>query len=284
MRTVVTNCHLIDGVSDEAKTEATIAIDGGRIVDIATNGNVVETSETHMIDAKGGWLLPGLWDVHVHLMHPDPPPPTLPERVIRYGRNAMEGLIKGGVTGIRGGGVEHWIDVAWREAFNSGGFLGPRIFASGYFLTTTGGHATRWPFASQCDGPVGFAQAIREQIMHGVDHVKLNLTGGIMGPGWDRHWPNFLSKDELESAFDVCRKRGIKVMSHAANPEAVKDAIRLGTWTVEHGYSMDNDCIQMLLDSNVIYVPTLSISHLTPRQVTNDWERDYLKMKQVLSL
>ncbi len=70
-------------------------------------------------------------------------------------------------------------------------------------------------------------------------------------------------------------------MSHAANPEAVKDAIRLGTWTVEHGYSMDNDCIQMLLDSNVIYVPTLSISHLTPSQVTNDWERDYLEMKQV---
>jgi len=123
MRTVVTNCHLIDGMSDEAKDDANIAIDGDRIVDIVTNGDVVETAGTRVIDAKGGWLLPGLWDVHVHLMHPDPPPPTLPERVIRYGRNAMEGLIRGGVTGIRSGGVEHWIDVAWREAFNSGGFF-----------------------------------------------------------------------------------------------------------------------------------------------------------------
>ena len=281
MRTVVTNCHLIDGVSDDAKPDASIAIDGGRIVEVATNGDGVDTSGARVIDAMGGWLLPGLWDVHVHLMHPDPPPPTVPERVTRYGLNAMLGLTEGGVTAIRSGGVEHWIDVAWREAFDSGGYLGPRIFASGYFLTTTGGHAIRWPFARQCDGPVRFAQAVREQIMHGVDHIKLNLSGGIMGPNWDRHWHSFLSQDELEAAYDVCHKREINVMSHAANPEAVKDAIRLGTWTVEHGYVMDDECVRMLLDKDVIYVPTLGISHLTPKQATNDWERRYLEMKQI---
>ena len=102
-----------------------------------------------------------------------------------------------------------------------------------------------------------------------------------MGPNWDRHWHSFLSQDELEAAYDVCHKREIKVMSHAANPEAVKDAIRLGTWTVEHGYVMDDECVRMLLDKDVIYVPTLGISHLTPKQATTEWERRYLEMKQI---
>lgn len=281
MKTVITNCHLIDGVSDEAKPDASILIDGNRVIDIATNGTKVDTQGANIIDASGGWLLPGLWDIHVHLMFPDPAPPTIAERVTKYGLNAIQGLTESGVTGIRSGGVEDWIDVAWRDAFNAGWYLGPRVFASGYFLTTTAGHGLKWPFSYQCDGPDGFTRAVREQIMQGVDHIKLNLSGGIMGPNWDRHWHSFLLQNELESAFDICHKRDMKVMSHAANPEAVKDALRLGTWTVEHGYIMDEECIQMFIETNAIYVPTLGISHMTPKQATNEWERAYLEMKQI---
>ncbi|MEE9199626.1 MAG: amidohydrolase family protein [Dehalococcoidia bacterium] len=281
MKTVITNCHLIDGVSDGPKPDASVVMENGLIAQVATGGEWVETDGAQVIDAQGGWLLPGLWDVHVHLMFPDPPPTTLPARVIRYGLNAMEGLMEGGVTAIRSAGVEHWIDVAWKQAFDSGQALGPRVFASGYFLTTTAGHALRWPFSRECDSPGGFVQAIREQIMNGVDHIKLNLSGGIMGPAWDRHWHSFLLQDELEAVFQVCRQRGMKVMSHATNPDAVKDAIRLGTWSIEHGYIMDDECIQMMLDKSVIYVPTLGISHLTPKQATNDYERQYLERRKI---
>ena len=102
-----------------------------------------------------------------------------------------------------------------------------------------------------------------------------------MGPDWDRHWHNFLMQDELEATFEICRQRGMKVMSHAANPDAVKDAVRLGTWTVEHGYIMDDECIEMMVERGTIYVPTLGISHLTPKQVTNEWERKYLERRQI---
>jgi imidazolonepropionase-like amidohydrolase len=131
------------------------------------------------------------------------------------------------------------------------------------------------------DGPDEFILAVREQIKNGVDHIKLNLSGGIMGPDWDRHWHSFFLPEELEATFQICKDRDMKVMSHAANPQAVKDAVRLGTWTVEHGYIMDDECIRMMLDNDTIYVPTLGISHLTPKQVTNEWEENYLADKGI---
>jgi imidazolonepropionase-like amidohydrolase len=136
-----------------------------------------------------------------------------------------------------------------KHAFDMGRPVGPRVFAGGYFLTTTAGHALASEFAKACDGPNGFVKAIREQIQHGVDHIKLNLTGGIMGPSWDRQWHSFLLPEELDAAFTICRQRGYPVMAHAANPEAVKTALCLGAHTVEHGYIMDEECIQPVQNS-----------------------------------
>ena len=280
-RVVVTNFHLIDGVSDAPRADAALAIEDGLISHIAVGNDRVDTDNATVIDARGGWLLPGLWDIHVHLQFPEPPPDTIAERVIRYGRNAMDGLTESGVTAIRSAGVEDWIDVAWRDAFASGAYLGPRVYASGYFLTTTGGHGIRWPFSRQCDGPDGFARAIREQIMHGVDHIKMNLSGGIMGPDWDRHWHSFLLPDELKTAYDLCRQRGMPVMSHATNPDAVKEAVRHGTRTVEHGYIMDDECLRMMKDTGTVYVPTLGITQITPKQGTTELERQYIEAKQI---
>jgi hypothetical protein len=73
------------------------------------------------------------------------------------------------------------MDVAWKRAFDSGQHVGPRLFASGYFLTTTGGHFLTSGHALEVNGPYGWVKAIREQIKNGVDHIKLNLSGGIMG-------------------------------------------------------------------------------------------------------
>src|SRR4029078_2841532 len=109
----------------------------------------------------------------------------------------------------------------------------------------------------------------------------MNLAGGIMGPAWDRHWHSFLLQDELEAAFAICRQREFKVMAHATNPEAVKNAVRLGAHSVEHGYIMDEECIALLLKRDTWYVPKLSISHLTPNQATNEWERACLAQRNL---
>ena len=61
-------------------------------------------------------------------------------------------------------------------------------------------------------------------------------------------------------------------MAHATNPDAVKNAIRLGAHSIEHGYIMDDECIALLLEHDTWYVPTLAISHLTASQATNPFE------------
>ena len=237
-----------------------------------------------MINLSGRFLLPGLWDVHIHPQYPNPPETTVAELTAAFGRNLMRGMTEAGVTSVRCVGAGHFMDVAWKREFESSAVpIGPTVYASGNFLTTTGGHFLSSGHARVCDGPFGFVEAIRDQIQHGVDHIKLNLSGGIMGPSWDRHADTFMLEDELEAAFEMCHQRSMPVVAHATNPEAVKAAIRLGAHSVEHGYVMDQECISGFLETGTWYVPTLGITHLTPMQATTRWERSYAMRKRLTS-
>jgi imidazolonepropionase-like amidohydrolase len=276
MRLVLTNAQLIDCLNPTLIPGASVIVEDGRIVEVLDGHRSPASHGDEVIDVRGSYLLPGLWDVHVHLEWPRLPTLTLAEQVVQYGFNARQGLLEAGVVGIRTAGVPHFIDVGMKRAFDAWQPIGPRVFAGGYFLTTTAGHALASEFAKACDGPNGFVKAIREQIQHGVNHIKLNLTGGILGPSWDRHWHSFLLPEELEAAFTICHQRGYPVMAHAANPEAVKTALRLGAHTVEHGYIMDEECLQLFLDRGAWYIPTLGITHLTPSQATTLWEKRWL--------
>ena len=203
----------------------------------------------------------------------------MPELTAQYLANAQRALTEAGVTGLRMAGTPHFIDVALKRAFDSGQHVGPRLYTCGWFLTTTAGHALGTGFALPCDGPAGFVRTIREHIQAGVDHIKLNLTGGIMGPSWDRHWHSFFMPDELQAAFAICHQRGLKVMAHAASPDAVKAALRLGAHSVEHGYIMDEECLALFRERDAWYVPTLGITHLTPGQATTQWEKQWVEQR-----
>lgn len=279
MLVVLSNAIILDCINPEPITGSSIIIENGRIVDISHK--LPNSVDYRVIDLEGAYALPGIWDVHIHPKYPVSPMTSIAEQTVLFGQNLMEGLTESGVVGVRCGGAAHFMDVTWRKAFDSGSYIGPHISASGYFLTTTGGHFLTSGHTRECDGPYGFVQAIRDQIKHEVNHIKLNLTGGIMGPFWDRHWHSFMLKEELEAAFAICDKRGYRVMAHAANSEAVKDAVKFGAHTVEHGYIMDDECIQILLDTGTWYVPTLGISHLTPRQATNEWESSWTKNRNL---
>jgi imidazolonepropionase-like amidohydrolase len=279
MSLVLTNAHLIDCIHPQPMAGASITVEDGRIVEVLDGQRSPATQGAQVIDLQGAYLLPGLWDVHVHLEWPRLPDATLAELTVQYATNATQGLTQAGITGIRTAGVPHFIDVALKRAYDAGQLIGPRIFAGGYFLTTTAGHALASGFAKECDGPSGFVRAIREQMLNGVDHIKLNLTGGIIGPFWDRHWHSFLLPEELEAAFTICRQRGYPVMAHAANPEAVKVALELGAHTVEHGYIMDEDCLKLFLRHDAWYIPTLGITHLTPNQASASWECCWLEAR-----
>ena len=279
MSLVLTNATLIDCVDPNPVPEASVAIEDGRIAEITDGSRSPAGKNAHVIDLNGAYLLPGLWDVHIHPAYATDPNITVARQMAQFGQNLMRGLTEGGVVGARSGGAGHFMDVAWRDTFGSGELDGPRVFACGNFLTTTGGHFLSSGHARECDGPYGFANAVREQIKNGVDHIKLNLSGGIMGPSWDLHTHPFLLEDELAAAFAVCRQRGFEVMAHATSPDTVKAAIKQGAHSVEHGYIMDEECIQLFLEHDCWYVPTLGISHLTPSQATSELEKCWVEQK-----
>jgi imidazolonepropionase-like amidohydrolase len=280
MRTIITNATLIDCVDPKPSPDTTVVIDDGRITDIIKGKSSLQGSG-EVIDVKGAYLMPGLWDVHIHPDYLSLAEMPLTEQTTLFGHRLMSALTESGIIGFRCAGAHHYMDVAWKRAFDSGQYVGPRLYAAGHFITTTAGHFLTSGHAIEVDGPYGFVKAIREQMKNGVDHIKLNLSGGIMGPNWDRHWHSFLLDEELRAAFEICKQREFKVMAHATNPEAVKNAVRLGAHSVEHGYIMDDECIELLLKHDTWYVPTLAISHLTPTQVQNDWERAWLKQRNL---
>jgi imidazolonepropionase-like amidohydrolase len=285
VRTLLTNATLIDAVRPVAVEGAAVLIEDGRIREIRTGGGAPAADQAagdvRTIDLGGDWLMPGLWDVHIHPDYYLPTEMPLADQVTLFGHRLMAALTESGITGLRCAGAHHYMDVAWKRAFDSGQYVGPRLFASGHFLTTTGGHFLTSGHALECDGPYGFVKAIREQIKNGVDHIKLNLSGGILGPAWDLHRHSFLLQDELKAAFEICHLREFKVMAHATNPEAVKNAIRLGAHSVEHGYILDDECIELFLEHGTWYVPTLAISHLTPEQANNDWEQRWVRQRNM---
>jgi len=276
VKSVLTNATVIDGVNPRPVPGASVTVENGRIVEVLDASRSPDTRQAEVIDLGGAYLLPGLWDVHIHPDYLASTGASIAEQTAIFGYRMMEALTESGVIGLRCAGSAHFMDVAWKRAFDAGQYVGPLLFASGYFLTTTGGHFLTSGHARECDGPYGFVRAIREQIKNGVDHIKLNLTGGIMGPAWDRHWQSFLLDDELEAAFAICRKRGFPVMAHAASPEAVQAAARLGAHSVEHGYIMDAESVESLRANGTWYVPTLAISHLTPDQASDPWEKRWV--------
>ena len=280
MALVLNNCNLIDCVTEGVRPGASVTVDQGLIASVSDTGSSPVAPGDEVIDLAGAFLLPGLWDVHIHPEYPNPPGTTVPQLTAWFGQNLMRGLTEAGVTSVRCAGAGHFMDVAWKRAFEGAdGPAGPTVYACGHFLTTTGGHFLTSGHALECDGPYGFVEAIREQIKNGVDHIKLNLSGGIMGPFWDRHLDSFLLPQEIEAAFTLCHQRSIPVMAHATNPVAVKAAILLGARSVEHGYVMDEDCITGFLDNGTWYVPPLGITHLTPNQASDEWERAYCERK-----
>lgn len=279
------DCVIIDATSPSPR-EGSVVVVGEHIQEVTDSRRPSIPSGAEVIDLGGAFLLPGLWDVHVHMGRGVPDSEardeSVAERTIRAGRNCMDALALG-ITGIRVVGERDFIDVAWKRAFDSGRAVGPTLFTCGYFHTTTAGHFLRSGCALEVDGPEGFCRAVREQIKNGVDFIKLNMTGGVMGPPWDRMPNTFLLPDEIEAVFELCRRRGFKVVAHAGGTDGIKAAVRAGAHTIEHGYMLDDEAIGLMVEKGTYYVPTLSLTHLNrgPEYAVSEYERDWARKHPV---
>jgi imidazolonepropionase-like amidohydrolase len=279
MSLLLKGCHVIDATSPEARRDQYVVVEGDTIRYVGS-GRPPAADQT--LDLGGAYMLPGLWDVHTHLRTTTWTGPSLPleapEAIYSYGWCAMEAL-QAGVTAMRVVGIPYWADVAWRESFNRGEYLGPRLFCCGHGLRTSAGHDPSGAAAAglmmSIDGPEAMVQAVREQIQHGVDQIKLVTTGGIMGGGHDVMSAVMFLREELEAALRIARQRGVPVAVHATYHEAVKWAVRAGAHSIEHGYVLDEEAVSLMAQRGIYYVPTLALSHLTADQASTPYEQHY---------
>jgi imidazolonepropionase-like amidohydrolase len=176
MKTILSHANLIDCVDPKVQADTAVLIEGGRIRAILPTREVGSVGDdAEVIDLRGAYLMPGLWDVHIHPDYLSLHEMPLADQVTLFGHRMVSALTESGIVGMRCAGTHSFMDVAWKRAFDSGQHVSPRLFASGHFLTTTGGHFLTSGHALEVDGPYGWVKAIREQIKSGVDHIKLNL-------------------------------------------------------------------------------------------------------------
>ena len=257
MKTILTNCTVIDCTGKPPKEDMTIVIEGGKIAELKTGIYREAAREGERVfDLEGGYVLPGLWNVHVHLSELLPDTQwrlgreSAIECAIRCGRNAMDAL-RLGVTGIRVVGERDYIDVAWKRAFDAGVFVGPRLFVCGRSIS---------PYRQDIDGPYEVRKAVRERIMRGADQIKLIVSGGhgdmIRTGVAESMQVTRILQDEVEAAVAVAHQKGKMVCIHAVNP-GMKMAIRAGVDCIEHGYWMDDEAVELMVENDVFYVPTL---------------------------
>ncbi len=267
----IRDAHLFD---DTARSfyRGWCTITDGRIAALGPGDPPAQSASEHTIDARGAYLLPGLIDCHVHLTSAGAPDELgamraepLPIRAWKAEHNAAATL-RAGVTTVRDLGAADHLNIALARAVESGLIEGPRILAAGYGVTMTGGHGHGF-IAVEADGPHEVRKRVREQLRAGATAIKLFASGGVMTPGVDPRSPSF-TLDELSAGVEEAHKAFRVVAAHAQATEGIKNAIRAGVDSIEHGVWLDDEAIALMRERGTYLVATLT----APWQIAHNGE------------
>ncbi len=263
-RLVFTNGRVFDG---QALADGDVVVEGGVITAVG-----VGLDGDEAVDLGGRALLPGFFDCHVHLAisHVDigrliQEPFSL--EFYEAARN-LRATLEAGITTVRDAGGA---DLGVKEALARGYIPGPRLQISLSMLSQTGGHGDGWlasgnvtelfvPHpgrpATIVDGPDEMRRKVRELVRAGADVIKVATSGGVLSPRDDPRHAHF-ALDELEVLVAEAAAAGRWVMAHAQATEGIKNAVRAGIRSIEHGIYLDDEAIEMMLDRGTFLVPTL---------------------------
>lgn len=270
--TAITNVSLIDGTGQESVEDAIVLIENNHIIAAGTAESVAIPSNASIIDGGGQYLLPGLIDTHVHmaLEIKNVQESLLTPFSYRFFEAAkrLETTIQTGITSVRDAG---FADAGIKKAVEDGLVPGPRMQVSINPLTITGGHGDSWNISGidttapvypgmpdgKCDGREEVRKTVREMLRAGADVVKVHATGGVSSPTDHPEFTQF-SQEELEVMVEEATfRKGVKVMAHAQGAEGIKNAVRAGIHSIEHGIYIDDEALELMLEHGTYLVPTL---------------------------
>ena len=267
MRTLLAGARVFEPRSGSLSV-ADVVIENGRIADVGTGLDGDES-----VDLSDRVLLPGLFDCHTHVMfsHIDLMRGIQTPFSYRFyeGAKNLEATLRAGITTVRDAGGA---DLGVKQAVADGLIPGPRLQISIRMLSQTGGHGDEWmPFGEHVrwlgppypgspdtivDGPEAMRQKVRELIRDGADVIKVATSGGVLSPRDDPRHAHF-RLDELEALVMEASAAGRWVMAHAQGADGIKNAVRAGIRSIDHGVYLDDEAISLMLDRGTYLVPTL---------------------------
>ncbi|MEO5653625.1 MAG: amidohydrolase family protein [Marmoricola sp.] len=265
-RTLFTGGLVHDGTT-ATPAKGDVVVEDGRIIDvgIGLDGDV-------SVDCTGGYIAPGFFDCHVHVTLDAPSQMRIIETPfsLQFYSAALnlKKTLDVGITSVRDAGGA---DLGIKTAVERGMIPGPRMQLSIIMLSQTGGHGDDWsicgaeaPFmvphpgrpGGRVDGPDEVRRRVRELIRAGADVIKVATTGGVLSPRDDPRHPHFRDA-EIAVMTEEAAAAGIHVMAHAQGAGGIKAALRNGVRSIEHGIYLDEEAIEMMLQSGAWLVPTL---------------------------
>lgn len=280
--TVIQCGSLIDGKSNDVRHNVNIVVRGSKIENV---GGAALVMGADVIKLPNATCLPGLIDVHTHIILQgdiivDYDEQLLKEsaayRAIR-GVAAAKMALNHGFTSIRDLETEGagYTDADLKKAINQGIVPGPRMLVVTRALNVTGAYALlgyNWEYdfphgVQVCDGPDGCRKAVREQISHGADWIKVYADQRtFQGPGNEIHSRPTFTLEELEAITDEAHRERHKVAAHASGQEGVHTAVEAGVDSVEHGNYIAEEDLKTMAAKGIWYVPTPWLSEYRMEQ------------------
>jgi imidazolonepropionase-like amidohydrolase len=264
--------RVIDGVSDEARTDTVIIVEGEHIVAIGDRASIPEN--TALIELPGTTLMPGMINAHEHpLMFADDYQNAHLQASSAYkalmGLAALQQQLLAGWTTVRvmGDADVYYANQDIRKTIEAGVFIGPRVTGAAHYISITGGggdinylspeqHVI--PDGLIADGPEEIRKAVRTEVKYGSDWIKLLVTGAFQSVG-DNPKNVAFSPEELAAAVEEAERLGVPVAAHAHAVNGIKMAVAAGVRSIEHGTYMDDEAIRMMADRGTFLVPTIYV-------------------------
>jgi imidazolonepropionase-like amidohydrolase len=271
---VLLGARLQDGRSQDAVAHGVLVTDDlGRIAAAGASAATAPV-DAQRFDLTGLTVLPGIIDCHVHLalclepLH-DQVQRSATDIVVRCLQSGRE-FLESGVTTVRDAG---YAPAGVKRAFASGAFPGPRTQVSCTPLSQTGGHGDDWTPSGTvvgtemsdlppgvADGPDSVRRAARLQIRAGADWIKVMASGGVLSFA-DSPDASQFTVEEIRVIVEEARAAGIRgTLAHAEGTGGIKNALRAGITSIEHGDLIDEEGIDLMLERDVPLVPTFNIN------------------------
>lgn len=270
--TIIHAGHLIDGRRDEPQANMSIVIEDGKIARIES-GFLKPADTDTLIDLSRCTVMPGLMDMHTHLMSQHSKDSYTEKFFLDESEYALRSTtfaratLMAGFTTVRDLGDNGINSVALRKAIREGWVVGPRIFTAGKSIATTGGHADPsnglkgiyrrdpGPLEGVINGADDARKAVRQRYKDGADLIKLTATGGVLSLAASGQNPQF-TDEELKAIVATAKDYNMVVTVHAHGAEGMKRAVLAGVDCVEHGTYMTDEIMQLMKERGTYWVPT----------------------------